>query len=59
MTTSKTITDIELEIQCVRRERDEALYYDAPEYVIDRISHRLDVLEHNHKSFRHGELEHA
>lgn len=44
-TVLQTIEDKILELQCVRREIDEALYYDAPEYVVDRICERLNPLE--------------
>jgi hypothetical protein len=44
-TVLQTIEDKILELQCVRRELDEALYYDAPEYVVDRICERLNPLE--------------
>lgn len=41
----QTVEDKILELQCVRRELDEAIYYDAPEYVVDRICERLGPLE--------------
>ena len=44
-TVLQTIEDKILELQCMRRELDEALYYDAPEYVVDRICERLNPLE--------------
>lgn len=44
-TQSINVEDKILELRCVRRELDEALYYDAPEYVIDRICERLNPLE--------------
>ena len=44
-TVLQTVEDKILELQCVRRELDEALYYDAPEYVVDRICERLNPLE--------------
>lgn len=44
-TVLQTIDDKIMELQCIRRELNEAIYYDAPEYVVDRICERLNPLE--------------
>lgn len=58
-TVLQTVEDKILELQCVRRELDEALYYDAPEYVVDRISERLNPLENEVNALINEDATHA
>ena len=42
---NKSIEDMKIEIQVLRRELDDSIYYEDPDYVVERICEKLYPLE--------------